>query len=254
MGIINAYDTSRPLITPDLLYEKNDICDICIVTFSINVLNNVLENYNYEIAAKASYANGEIPIYYLSDYDVLFYMSPIGSAVASTTMQEVQFITGARSFIVFGSCGIIDRSAENKIIVPMEAYREEGFSYHYVKADRYIKIRNAEKVKEILDNNDIDNITGKTWTTDAIYMETINKANMRKQEGCICVEMEASGLQAICDYLKMDLYIFFFSGDILSHTWERADLGGEKEKHKQLNCFEIALLLLSELRKGQHGN
>ena len=62
------------------------------------------------------------------------------------------------------------------------------------------------------------------------------------------------GLQAICDYLKMDLYIFFFSGDILSHTWERADLGGEKEKHKQLNCFEIALLLLSELRKGQHGN
>ena len=32
-------------------------------------------------------------------------------------------------------------------------------------------------------------------------------------------------------------------GDILKEEWDQADLGGEREKSKQLNCFDLAILI-----------
>lgn len=43
--------------------------------------------------------------------------------------------------------------------------------------------------------------------------ETINLVNRRKSEGCIAVEMEAVGVQTVCDYYGLDLYDFFSAGD-----------------------------------------
>ena len=55
------------------------------------------------------------------------------------------------NFIFFGSCGVLDeRLTEGHIIVPTEAYRDEGTSYHYMPAGDYVRITNAEKVAEIL--------------------------------------------------------------------------------------------------------
>ena len=74
-------------------------------------------------------------------------------------------------------------------------------------------------------------------------METERKAQKRREDGCVCVEMEAAGLQAVCNYLGVDLYIFFFAGDILGKKWESGNLGGFREKNKQLSSFELALKL-----------
>ena len=40
-------------------------------------------------------------------------------------------------------------------------------------------------------------VMGKVWTTDAIYRETRNLVEKRKSEGCIAVEMELAGMQAV---------------------------------------------------------
>lgn len=45
-------------------------------------------------------------------------------------------------------------------------------------------------------------------TTDAIYRETKAKFEARKSEGCIAVEMELAGVQAVCDYYGWNLYDF----------------------------------------------
>ena len=61
-------------------------------------------------------------------------------------------------------------------------------------------------------------MTGKVCTTDAIYRETKAKLEARKKEGCIAVEMELAGVQAVCDFYGWDLYDFLVTADVLDQA------------------------------------
>ena len=113
MSIENSFDDkSEALITPEKFYGNHErIADICIVTFSHVVHDKVLKTYSCKKVANSGTANGKIPIYFIEEKNILFYLSPIGSAVAGTVLDEVRCLTKACKFIVFGSCGILD---ENK--------------------------------------------------------------------------------------------------------------------------------------------
>ena len=252
MSIEQSFDDkSEALITPEVFYGAHEkVADICIVTFSHAVLEKVLKRYSCKKVANSFTANGKIPVYMLEEYGVLFYMSPVGSAVAGTILDEVRCLTGATKFIYFGSCGILDEEkCKDKIIVPSEAYRDEGFSYHFERADNFIKVSKSKELAEILSALQVNYVVGKTWTTDAIYRETLNNKNARKDEGCICVEMECSGLQAVCNYRHLDLYQFFFGGDLLSDSsWSRGTLGTDIEKSNQIDCFELALKIAERIK------
>lgn len=173
MSIEQSFENkSEALISPEEIYGIHEkIVDTCIVTFSHAVLEKVLKQYSCKKVASTATANGKIPVCYMKESNVLFYMSPIGSAIAGTIIDEVRCLTGAAKFIFFGSCGILDEEkCGNKIIIPTEAYRDEGFSYHLVPKSDYIKIQKSEKLSGIL--KDLNYICGKTWTTDAFYRET----------------------------------------------------------------------------------
>lgn len=252
MSIIDAYDKSKPMVSPANFYERiQKLSDICIATFKDSVRDKVLSTHKYVEFDGLHSANGRMPIYYLEDEGVLFFMSPIGSAVAGSAIQELSYITGASKFIFFGSCGTLDESAKGKIIIPNMAYRDEGFSYHYMPASDYISVKNHIIVEKVFDECNVDYVVGKTWTTDAFFMETENKVASRRKDGCVSVEMECSGLQAVCDYLGTDLYMFFFSGDLLLENWERGELGGALEKARQADCFDLALNIARSLCKSK---
>ena len=246
--IIDSYDKSKPLLNPENVLKKlNFICDTCIVAFSKFVVEHVLQKYNHIEIGHVGSCNGNIPIYHLTDLNVLFFISPISSASSGWTLQEVAYITGARNFIYFGSCGILDKQLKGKIIVPYKSYRDEGLSYHYVEASDYIDINNCKIIEQILKNNNIEYTVGKSWTTDGIYRETENNVNKRREDGCICVEMESAGLQAVSNYLNLNFYTFFLTGDLLEKDWSREDLGGVKEKNKQISSFDIALMIANNI-------
>lgn len=44
-----------------------------------------------------------------------------------------------------------------------------------------------------------------SWTTDAFYRETPAKVSLRRQEGCLCVEMEAAALFAVAQFWGVPL-------------------------------------------------
>lgn len=256
MSLFDSYDDSLPMITPSSFYRARYIADTCIVTFSHKVLNYTLEKYHYKKEVCTGTANGLIQIYSL-EYNgkkILFYMSPIGSSIAGMVLDEVSFLTGASNFIFFGSCGSLDSYlTDGKLIIPTESYRDEGFSYHYAPAGDYIKITNADKLASIFKNLGIPYVSGKTWTTDAIYMETVRKIEKRKADGCITVEMESAGLQAICSYKNINLFIFFFVSDLLAGAlWENMTLGTPEEKRQQINAFDIALKLTDYICNPSH--
>ena len=69
--------------------------------------------------------------------------------------------------------------------------------------------------------------------------ETKNLVADRKKEGCIAVEMELAGVQALCDFYDFTLYDFLEAGDVLSESGYEAD--GLSEANHNLNKLFLAL-------------
>src|SRR5699024_7039274 len=133
--------------------------------------------------------------------EIGIFLSPIGTTAVGTFVSEANWITGAERFVMFGSAGCLNREATlGKLVVPTEAYRDEGISYHYAPAAPYIEIPNALKVAALLAEFGAPYVTGRVWTTDAIYRETRSKVEARKAEGCLAVDMEVAGVQAVCSF------------------------------------------------------
>lgn len=91
-------------------------------------------------------------------------------------------------------------------------------SYNYAAPEDYIEIKNSKIVKAIFDELNLPSVTGKVWTTDAMYRETKAKLEARKNEGCLAVEMELAGVQAVCDFYGWELYDFLVTGDVLNQA------------------------------------
>ena len=65
---------------------------------------------------------------------------------------------------------------------------------------------------------------GKTWTTDAFYRETSAKVRLRKEEGCLTVEMEAAAFFAVACFRGVDFAQLLYGGDDVSgETWDSRD-------------------------------
>lgn len=96
-----------------------------------------------------------------------------------------------------------------------------------------------------MEKNGFPYVKGKTWTTDAIYRETVNNVEKRKADGCISVEMECAALQAMCDFKELNLYTFFTSGDLLDDPqWDaRRKEGQIIGTQHDAGHFDIALEL-----------
>ena len=45
--------------------------------------------------------------------------------------------------------------------------------------------------------------------------ETAGLVNKRKAEGCLAVDMELAGVEALCDFYDLELYDFLEAGDVL---------------------------------------
>ena len=79
-------------------------------------------------------------------------------------------------------------------------------------------VRHIEKV---LTARKLPYITGKTWTTDSFYRETRGKMALRKEEGCVTVEMESATYLAVAQYLNIQFGQILYAGDNLDgEEWD----------------------------------
>jgi len=214
------YDShTKPLFTPEDFYgSKRDCADICIVIFSREIHAYMLDQFDCVKCGEMTGCNMNIPIH-LFEYNgkqVAFYLSSIGSALASHNVIESNWLTGAETFIMFGSAGTLDSSrTAGRYVIPSRAYRGEGMSFYYAAPSDYININGADKVAECFEEAGIPYVTGPVWTTDAFYRETERLVTERRNEGCLAVEMELAGVQAVCDHYGWHLYDFLETGDVV---------------------------------------
>ena len=221
--ITESFDIeTEPIISvKDFYGEQKHIVNICLIIFSKEIHTHLLNTYDCAEIARLTACNGSTPIYKMNykGIELAFYLTGIGSAVASSVCYEASWLTGAKKFIMFGSCGSLDREkTKGKFIVPTESYRGEGASYYYAAPSDYIDIKNSNKLASIFTELNVPYVCGKVWTTDSMLRETKGLVSKRKEEGCIAVEMELAGVQAVCDFYDLELYDFLEAGDVLEES------------------------------------
>lgn len=245
--IINSFDDkSEAKINPRFNDDAYEL-DVCILTFSSIIEEYVLNNYQCEKIGEVKDAADTRSIYIINykGKKIGFFKTYVGAPSCVGSIETSFEVIKTKMFILFGGAGCLNKEiAHGKVMVPNYAYRDEGTSYHYKEASDYIEIKNHDVVSEFMKLNEIPYVEGKTWTTDAFYRETINNFDKRKNDGCISVEMECSAVQALCDFRRLELYVFFTSGDLLdSPKWnQRHDNGLVGTQHDSMH-FDIAIEL-----------
>ncbi len=244
---------AKPLMGPEDFYgAAKHLCDCCIVTFSNRIAEAVLQEFPHEKVGRIKDANGGRPIYLLEHEGkrYAFYLSRIGAALAATDLIDANHLTGVTQFVFFGSAGSLNEAETiGKYVLPTEAYRDEGMSYHYAAPSDYIKIRESDRLAEIFRDLDLPYVQSRVWTTDAFYMETQEKLKARQEEGCLAVEMEAAGVQAVCDYYGFSYYVFLMTGDVLDV--QDYDIGTLWAVNHFTQNFHVALRIAERLNPPQ---
>lgn len=229
--ITNSFRDSKEILKISDITEKyHKQFDNLIITFQSKVLPGLLESNLIELIHDRAFgsAHGKYSIYQvIGQPQTLFYLSPIGAPTTVGILEEIVYAMGIKNIIMYGSAGSLDKEITAKrIIVPTKAYRDEGTSYHYEAASEFINVSNHGIVSEILKEIGVNYIKGYTWTTDAFFRETQAIYEERKNQGCLCVEMEVSAVQAFSNLRKVNLYTFIYSADSLDHSgWDKRILG-----------------------------
>jgi uridine phosphorylase len=147
---------------------------------------------------------------------------PIGAA-AATIAVELLITCGARTFVMAGNAGSLTPAAPiGAIIVPTGALREEGVSYHYLPPDAE-PTPDSELVAGLIVATEMRGrtpLTGRVWTTDAIFREMGWKVRQYGAAGILAVEMELAALLAVAQARGARFGAVLAVSDELFHPWQ----------------------------------
>lgn len=179
-------------------------------------------------------------------------MSRVGASACIVSYEEVMAM-GLQKLIMFGTCGVLDKDIEDcSIIIPTSAIRDEGTSYHYLEESEEVSVNEkyVALFESILEEHNYSHTKGKVWTTDASYRETKDKMQKRKEQGCVCVDMECSAMAAVAKFRNKDFFQFFHAADNLDSTnWEKRSLGNGANLNEKEKIVLLALELANRIEK-----
>ena len=248
--ILNQFDPNKTaVINPDdLVRKRDDMPTVAVTCFSKETFRRMVDRFGGTKVTVRSLANLDITVYetLYKDAKVALFLSPVGAPACALLLEDI-FALGVQRAVMFGTCGVLDKSIEDcSIIIPDKAVRDEGTSYHYAQASDEIdvNVKYTEEFIGILKDFGCSYTKGKVWTTDAFYRETREKMKVRKEQGCICVDMECSAVAAVAKFREKEVFQFFYAADNLDEDqWDMRSL----ENGDKLDEKDKAALLAMEL-------
>ncbi len=223
--ILEFDDDPQSILDPTKLIQEMDIPEHCVICFFAEVIEWLIKEKGARFLANSKSEMGYHPIYEL-DYQgkrLAFFHPGVGAPLAAAMLEEV-IARGCEKFIACGGCGVLDKDiAVGHLLIPVSALRDEGMSYHYLPPSREVQAdpQAQSAVERVLQRHGIDYLKTKTWTTDAIYRETENKARTYLEEGCLAVEMEAAAFYAVAQFRGVHLGQILYGGDaVIPNAWD----------------------------------
>ena len=220
---ICEFDTGKNPIIQAANFLAKSLPEKCVVTFFRKELEQFVSENNLPVIG---YLNSEV-------LDIPIYEYGYGTDKLCITMAFC------------GAPGAAVAIEELHVIIPVSAVRDEGTSYHYLEPSREVECH-KETVKTVvscLEQMGIPFTTGKTWTSDAIYRETPDMVELRRNEGCITVEMEAAAFFAVSQYYNIPLAQLLYAGDDVSgEEWDSRNWNMQKNIRYNLIISAIEIV------------
>lgn len=239
MSLFDSYDENRTaVLNPWNVYQPVEgFPETIIITFGSAILNLALELYEGQPVAIPE-TGGSLRVYRLrTAKSIGICRVPMGAPMTVAYMEEC-IAMGAKNFVVFGSCGTLDRNIPaGHLIVPTSAYRDEGTSYHYMPASAgdYIEVETADRTAEIIESMGLPTLKTCIWTTDGLYRETRRNMEARRREGCQVVDMECSAVMTLARYRGIRACQFVYAEDNLDDIrWDPRTMGKVPKSAKEL--------------------
>ena len=246
---ILEYDfDSIEVIRPNHGAEQLVLPEKCVFGF----LGDVIDDYAFEmdavIAEHFETITKSYPVYIVQQNGLEFCLcqAPLGAATAAQLL-DFLISCGCKKIISAGSCGVLTNLDENEFLIPIRAMRDEGTSYHYLPAARFVDLE-PSAIKAIEQTFCALNIPFQkciTWTTDGFFRETRDMVEYRKSEGCATVEMECAALAACAQKRGAVFGQILYTADSLANVYahDERDWGkGSLRKALEL-CINVLITM-----------
>ncbi len=157
-------------------------------------------------------------------------------APAAVALAEILIANGVKKIVAVGSCGALHPLPENVFLVPTRALRDEGTSYHYLPASRWVDTTPEllGAMEAVLQREGIGYRECKTWTTIA-----------RRNDGCDVVDMECAALAACANFRGVQFGQLLYTADTIADPEAYEERGFGKDSREI--GLQLALKVASEL-------
>ncbi|MBS0620876.1 MAG: nucleoside phosphorylase [Verrucomicrobia bacterium] len=183
-------------------------------------------------------------LYYLTDYpSIAIGDFGTGAPTLASKMEEL-IAWGVQQFISIGTAGSLQSKVGiGDLVVCEKAVRDEGTSYHYMPASKYIHAprRMTNRLIARLKKAEIPHFIGSSWTTDSFYRQTAEEVVHFQKEGVLTVEMEAAALFAVAHFYQVDLAALFTISDTHADLEWHPHLEEEKPYKALHTLLSVAL-------------
>jgi len=165
----------------------------------------------------------------------------IGSPVIANLAEEMIAWGSKRLVILSLAGGLQPNLMPGDIVICSRAIRDEGTSYHYLPAEKYVdaSLKFVSNLSSVFEKYNLPHSIGGTWSTDAPYRESHEEAQHYQSEGIMAVDMESAGLFAVGQARGIETASVFVIGDSLADPdWSAPpDMGALHQKLK--NCLRV---------------
>jgi len=152
-------------------------------------------------------------------------VAPAVGAPIMAVMVETLAVLGMRRMVLVGNCGALsDDVPRGRLVLPTFAVRDEGTSYHYARPAKVPKPspKLLRALRGNLQRRNLAFVEGGVWTTDALLRETPRKVRLFREQGCVCVDMEASAFFTVAEYCGCEAAALLTAADsVAGSRWNR---------------------------------
>jgi uridine phosphorylase len=246
---ILEFDPSTPaVIEPSAILSPEDVPAHVVLCFFREVIDSVAASHGVVERSPFRAEHGTHPFWELEwrGRRLGVFHPGVGAPLAAGFLEEA-IAKGCRFFIACGGAGaLVPELTLGHVVIPAEAIRDEGTSYHYLPPGRSVAAtpEAVEASRSTLEAHNVPHVTGTTWTTDGLYRETRERVRRRVAEGCLTVEMEAAAFFAVAAFRGVAFGQILYAGDDLSgDAWDDRDWLGHATGRERLFWLAVESVL-----------
>lgn len=130
----------------------------------------------------------------------------LGAPIAAVAAEKA-IAAGAEALVVLSGAACPDPDIPpDAALVPTRAVRDEGASYHYVPPGKVLEPAEglSDRLAASFAGAGVETRTGPTWTTSAVFRETVPQLRRYRERGFVSVGMETAAAWAVCRYRGAD--------------------------------------------------